>query len=85
MHGCEFLCQFFLHLMLQYKAKTQFYIKILVKTNIIICAFVHLHLIISREKFESEPGLELGSPELTYWQMAARRDNVISITLRQVE
>ena len=38
--------------------------KLLVKTNLIICAFVHFHYQISREKFDPEPGLELGPPDL---------------------
>ena len=37
------------------------------ETNLIICAFVHLHYQISREKFEHEPGLEPGP--LAVWQL----------------
>ena len=33
-------------------------IKLLVKINLIICAFVHFNYSILREKFEPEPGLK---------------------------
>ena len=48
------------------RSNVRFYVKIkwLVKTNFIIWAFVHLHYKTSREKFEPEPGLELGPPDL---------------------
>ena len=39
-------------------------IKLLNENKLIICAFVHLHYHISREKFEPELGLELGPPDL---------------------
>ena len=34
------------------------------ENKLIIRAFVHLHYQISREKFEPEPGLKLGPPDL---------------------
>ena len=38
--------------------------KLLSENKLKICAFVNLHYQISREKFEPEPGLELGPPDL---------------------
>ena len=43
------------HLIYIYKSL----IKLLRKNKLVICAFLHLHEQISREKFEPEPGLEL--------------------------
>jgi hypothetical protein len=37
---------------------------LLVKIYLIICVFVYLLNLISTEKFEPEPGMELGHPDL---------------------
>ena len=42
----------------------RFEIKLLSENKLEICPFVNLHYHISREKFEPQPGLKLGPPDL---------------------
>ena len=39
-------------------------LELLRENKLIICVFGNLHYQISREKFEPEPGLEFGPPDL---------------------